>query len=56
MVALIHSKNHAANKVKTAGRYQLDTQPTRIELRKVKASCAKHSLGRRAPLAQQMPS
>ena len=35
MVALIQSKNHAANKGKTAGRYQFDTHPTRIGLNKV---------------------
>ena len=33
MVALIQSQNHAANKGKTAGRYQLNTQPTGIGLR-----------------------
>ena len=33
MVALIQSKNHAANKGKTAGRYQFDTHPTGIGLR-----------------------
>ena len=32
MVALIHSKNHAANKGKMAGRYQFDTHPTGIGL------------------------
>ena len=32
MVALIQSENHAANKGKTAGRYQFDTHPTRIGL------------------------
>ena len=32
MVALIQSENHAANKGKTAGRYQFDTQPTGIRL------------------------
>ena len=32
MVALIQSKNHAAIKGKTAGRYQFDTHPTRIGL------------------------
>ena len=32
MVALIQSKNHAANKGKTAGRYQFDTHPTGIGL------------------------
>ena len=35
MVALIQSKNHAANKGKTAGRYQFDTHPTGIGLIKV---------------------
>ena len=30
MVALIQSENHAANKGKTAGRYQVDTHPTGI--------------------------
>ena len=30
MVALIQGKNHAANKGKTAGRYQFDTHPTGI--------------------------
>ena len=32
MVALIQSKNHAANKGKTASRYQFDTHPTGIGL------------------------
>ena len=32
MVTLIRSENHAANKGKTAGRYQLDTHPTGIGL------------------------
>ena len=32
MVALIQSENHAANKGKTAGRYQFDAQPTGIGL------------------------
>ena len=32
MAALIQSKNHAANKGKTAGRYQFDTHPTGIGL------------------------
>ena len=32
MVALIQSENHAANKGKTAGRYQFDTHPTGIGL------------------------
>ena len=31
-VALIQSKNNAANKEKTAGRYQFDTLPTGIGL------------------------
>ena len=31
-VALIQSENHAANKEKTAGKYQFDTHPTRIGL------------------------
>ena len=34
MVALIQSKNHASNKGKTAGRYQFDTHPTRIGLKR----------------------
>ena len=33
MVALIQSKNHAANKGKTAGKYQFDTHLTRIGLK-----------------------
>ena len=33
MVVLIQSENHAANKEKTAGRYQFDTHPTGIGLR-----------------------
>jgi len=33
MVALIQSKNHAAKKGKTAGRYQFDTHPAGIGLR-----------------------
>ena len=32
MVALIQSKNHAANQEKTAGRYQFDTNPSGIGL------------------------
>ena len=32
MVALIQSENHAANKGKTAGRYQFDNHPTGIGL------------------------
>ena len=32
MFALIQSENHAANKEKTAGRYQFDTHPTGIGL------------------------
>ena len=32
MVVLIQSENHAANKEKTAGRYQFDTHPTGIGL------------------------
>ena len=35
MFALIQSKNHAANKGKTAGRYQFDTHPTGIGLRQI---------------------
>ena len=34
MVALIQRENHVANKWKTAGRYQFDTHPTRIGLRR----------------------
>ena len=34
MVALIQSKNHTANKGKMADRYQFDTHPTGIGLRK----------------------
>ena len=34
MFALIQSKIHALNKGNTAGRYQFDTQPTGIGLRK----------------------
>ena len=33
MVALIQSENHAANKGETAGRYQLNTNPTGIGLK-----------------------
>ena len=32
MVVLIQSENHAANKEKTAGRYQFDTHPPGIGL------------------------
>ena len=32
MVALIQSEKHAANKGKTAGRYQFDNHPTGIGL------------------------
>ena len=35
MFALIQSENHAANKGKTAGRYQFDTHPTGIGLKRV---------------------
>ena len=35
MVALIQSKNHAANKGKTAGRYQFDIHPTGIGLKMI---------------------
>ena len=34
MFALIQSSNHASNKGKTAGRYQFETHPTGIGLRK----------------------
>ena len=33
MVPWIQSKNHAANKGKSAGRYQFDTHPTEIGLK-----------------------
>ena len=35
MVALIQGKNYAANKGKTAGRYQFDTHPTGIGLNRL---------------------
>ena len=37
MVALIMSENHAANKRKTAGRYQFDTHPTGMGLKEPSA-------------------
>ena len=38
MVALIQSENHAANKGKTAGRYQFDTHPTGIGLKSIEVN------------------
>ena len=49
MVALIQSENHAANKEKTAGRYQFDTHPTGIGLsRKINYSFFSLDLGKMA--------
>ena len=41
MVALIQSKNYAANKGKMAGSYQFDTQPTGIGLKGVQVQTSK---------------
>ena len=38
MVVLIQSENHAANKEKTAGRYQFDTHPTGIGLKSIEVN------------------